>query len=559
MGSTSGIDLFKRAYSCVALVFSVTLVMGLIFTGQTKLSADIHPAAAFLVLWIAIGWLTMVEGGQGSLVGLAPVQRDLYEHTHTLAHKCTQLCHDGDNLDRYLLGRQFMVVLVVFCVNMSGAPTADAELWGLPGWLQNMMLTSGMAMILFTCMVGQLNSQVNGCSCMLDYINNWFAVITLWVAMAIEFSGLLHASYLIQMLVAAMAGKPIESNEPPRSGAQELFFWGRCLMSLGILAFCFAVTLNALFNDKTTIWEFFPAGASVVIFFLLMCVIGMLEGMQIAFFAVAKVTKEERGSSIFAKKTCDLLFMGKGKNLAGFMIGRQLCVVSCMFFVARITSVEIEAGEDNIFGVGQGAQELFNTGLLGAVITTIVGSISWQLVASAFPIAFLSNPLVYVLLRICLLLESTGICHGAWVLASIHKKIAGFKRDEVYIGTAEERAARKKGDNSGALRSGPGHPLKLSGLPQMTNYQEYTLDQVDALEHDLRAHMDDVEEKLKLLEIQKRYLEKVAGLSSERDLMAAEISGKLLVPAPESDESSTEEANMETMNIDELPRNEFDV
>ena len=497
----SPLALFKKGYSSLALIFSIVLVMGLIFTEQTKLSGDVHPAVAFIVLWIAIGWLTMVEGGQGSLVGLAPVQRDLYENTHKLAHKCTSLAHNGDNLDRYLLGRQFMVVLVVFCVNMSGAPSADAELWGLPGWLQNMMLSSGLAMILFTCMVGQLNSQVNGCSCMLDYINNWFAVITLWVAMAIEFSGLLHASYLIQMLVAGLAGKPIESNEPPRSGIAALFFWARCLMSLAILAFCFAVTLVALFDGKTTIWEFFPAGASIVIFFILMCVIGMLEGMQIAFFAVAKVTKDERGDSFFAKKTCELLFRGKGKNLAGFMIGRQLCVVSCMFFVARITSVEIEDGEENIFGVGQTAQELFNTGLLGAIITTIVGSISWQLVASAFPIAFLSNPLVYVLLRICLLLESTGICHGAWVLASIHKKIAGFKRDEVYIGTAEERAARQKGDNDTQLRYGPGHPVKLPTFPDM-EFTQYSVAQMNALEHDLQEHLRDVEEKLKRLQAQ---------------------------------------------------------
>jgi hypothetical protein len=228
----------------------------------------------------------------------------------------------------------------------------------------------------------------------------------------------------------------------------------------------------------------------------------MLEGMQIAFFAVAKVTKEERGDSFFAKKTCELLFRGKGKNLAGFMIGRQLCVVSCMFFVARITSVEIEDGEDNIFGVGQTAQELFNTGLLGAVITTIVGSISWQLVASAFPIAFLSNPLVYVLLRICLALEATGICHGAWVLAAIHKKIAGFKRDEVYIGTAEERAARQKGDNDTQLRFGPGHPVKLPTFPDM-EFTQYSVAQMNALEHDLQEHLRDVEEKLKRLQAQR--------------------------------------------------------
>merc|ERR1711933_475873 len=95
-----------------------------------------------------------------------------------------------------------------------------------------------------------------------------------------------------------------------------------------------------------------------------------------------------------------------------------------------------------------GLQNFLNLGFQGALITTILGSISWQLVAGAFPVAFLSNIVTYILLRICLFLEATGICNGAWVLAGIHKSIAGFQRDEVYIGTAEERKARGMKDDS---------------------------------------------------------------------------------------------------------------
>jgi silicon transporter len=502
----SGLGLVKAVISCGLLIFSVSLIFGLMADGQTRISQDVHPALAFVVLIGGITWLTMVEGGQGSLVGLAPVNGELFKETHPKTYVCTKLAHSGDNLDRYLLGRQFMVVLTVFSVNMSAGPNADAELWGLPDWVINMFLGSGLAMILLTCMVGQLNSQVNGCSCMLDYINNYFAIFTLYVAMAIEFSGLLHASYIIQILVAQMAGKPIESNEPPRSGAVAAFFWFRCLMSLAILGFCLAATLDALFAGKTTIWEQIPTGVSVVLFFVLMCVVGLLEGMQIAFFAVARIPADERGNSIFAKKTCELLFKGRGENLAGFMIGRQLCVVSCMFVVARVTSIEIDDGEENIFGVSDGLQEFFNFGFLGAIFLTIAGSISWQLVASAFPLQFLANPLVYVFLRICLGLEATGLCQGAWVLAALHKKIAGFKRDEVYIGTAEERRAKQMGDNEDFIRSGPGHPIKLPAFPAMTGMEDYSIDQITSLEADLIEHMAEAEEKLRNIQHQKAIL-----------------------------------------------------
>merc|ERR1712106_769695 len=206
-----------------------------------------------------------------------------------------------------------------------------------------------------------------------------------------------------------------------------------------------------------TMWEGIPPTVALVIFFILMSVVGMLEGMQIAFFAVAKLQASERGDSYFAKKTCDLLFKGGGNNLPGFMIGRQLMVVSCMFFVARVTSVSLEEDEENIFGVSDSAQELFNTGLLGALMLTILGSISWQLVASAFPLAFMRSPITYVLLRTCLGLECTGICQGAWVLAAVHKKISDFQRDEVYIGTAEERRKQEMSDDPNQLPIGAGH------------------------------------------------------------------------------------------------------
>jgi len=501
MNLSSPVNIFKGAYSMILLIFSVVIIMGLIATSQTNLSSDSHPAAAYVLIWVAVGWLTMIEGGQASLVGLAPVNAELYRESHPIAYKCTKITNAGDNLDRYLLGRQFMVVLTVFSVNMSGGPLGDAELWGFPSWVSGIFLQSGLAMILFTCNVGQLNTQVNASHCMLDYVNTYFGLFTLYVAMAIEFSGLLHASYLVQMLVAALAGQKIKSKEDPRSVGGSLFFYGRCFASLAILIGCFAVTLQALFKDKTTMWEGVPAWLAVVVFFFLMSVVGMLEGMQIAFFAVARIPASERGDSMWAKKTCELLFRGEGYNMPGFMIGRQLCVVSCMFFIARVTSVDIGVdevtglAEDNIFGVNDGLQELFATGLLGALITTICASISWQLVASAFPIAFLSNPITYFLLRLCLLLEMTGLCGAAWLIAAVHKSIAGFQRDEVYIGTAEERAKGEMGDDTGHLPVGIGHMAKLPGFAENApkslkklmakdpSIAEYINNQVDNMEN----------------------------------------------------------------------------
>ena len=160
---------FQAFYSTTLLILLTGLILASIFTEQTNLSADVHPAVAFVVLIAGVVWLTMVEGGQGAIVGLTPVQHDLYKESHPTTYKVTTLAHKGDNLDRYLLGRQFMVILIVFSINMAAEPQADAEFENLPSWMVNVFLASGIAMILFTNMVGQLNSEINSCHCMLDY------------------------------------------------------------------------------------------------------------------------------------------------------------------------------------------------------------------------------------------------------------------------------------------------------------------------------------------------------------------------------------------------------
>lgn len=380
------------------------------------------------------------------MVGLPPIPREMYKESHPLTHKICELGHKGDNLERYLLGRQFMVVFIVFFINKSAAPlTADAAVFGLPDWMTTIFLQTGVAMILFTAQIGQLAAQCNASHMMLDYVNNHFMLFTLYVSLAIEFSGILHASYVIQYTIAKLAGKPVESKEPARNMLQSAFFWGRCLMSCAVLTYAIVVTLTALFEGKTTMWESIPNSVAVVLFFLLMNVVGLLEGMQIAFFAVAKLPKEQQGDAKCAKMTCDVLFADGGRNLPGFMIGRQICVVGCMFVVARVCTLNVEVGTgNNVLGVSDGVQSFFNTGLLAALITTIIGSIAWQLVASNFPIAFLSNPIVYFFLRWCLFLEATGICSGAWVLARVAELVSGWKTDEHYIGTAEDR---KKGQS----------------------------------------------------------------------------------------------------------------
>ena len=125
--------------------------------------------------------------------------------------------------------------------------------------------------------------------------------------------------------------------------------------------------------------------------------------------------------------------------------------------------------------------------------------------------AFLSTPVTYVLLRFCLALEWTGLCQGSWVVARIHRKIVKFKRDEVYIGIAEERATkaitdpmRFDGDDEQKYDVVPGHMYPgVPTLPPDFKGVNRSMEEIEDLEKDLKEKQQEIEARLAHLEVQK--------------------------------------------------------
>jgi hypothetical protein len=425
------IDSFKYIYSFILLLFCVTMVMACIFTSQsTAVSYNIHPVGAFFLFWFLVGWLALIEGGQGCIVGLQPVDKAKYADSHMVSHMVTELAHRGDNLERFIIGRQFLVVLVIFLINICGSATKGADPLGLPKLWNDIFLENGVAMIMTVIVIGQLTSQVNAAVCLLDFINNYLMLFTTHLSLWIECSGLLHCVYLVQILFSKLSGTTMETEEPRRSMISRVFFWTRVMGSTALLGFCLAVTLQALFDGNSGMWEGVPTWASVVIFITFLCLVGLMDGMQIAAFALMNVPDEELHQHSVAYTNCQLMF--SGQNLQSFLIGRQVFVASLMFIVARIASINGPEGYV-IFGVPGAVQGFFNTGLLGSVVLTIVGSLVWRIVASSYPLAFMSNPMVYIVIRMCLIVEGSGLCKASWGIAHFHKYFCDMKPDEIYL------------------------------------------------------------------------------------------------------------------------------
>jgi len=179
---------------------------------------------------LGVLWMSMVEGGQCSMVGLPPIDRELYKESHPITHQITSVGHKGDNLDRYLMGRQFMVIFINFTISLCGSPLEGASVLGLPGWVSDIFLGSGIAMVLTVVTIGQLTAQVNASHCMIDYIDTHFMTFTLYVTLIIEMTGVMHVCYLIRDLFYYAAGKPVATNEPTTRSSPGTFPLGTCFL-----------------------------------------------------------------------------------------------------------------------------------------------------------------------------------------------------------------------------------------------------------------------------------------------------------------------------------------
>lgn len=444
----TALELFKYVYSTALLVFCLVIVAAAMFQRQTTATGDfsIPPIAAFLIFWFLLAWLAMMEGGLNCMVGLQPINKAFYTDSHSFTVRCTSLAHRGDNMERFIVGRQFLDLLSVFVTNFMVSAVSDASVLGLSETVSEAFLGSGLAVILVTIVFGQLTTQINAAHSMLDFVNNRVMLAITYLALTVEASGLLHAVYLIQISFAKLTGKPIESHEAPRTNASCAWFWFRVIVSTCMLIVSLVVTMFAIFDGQTTMWEGIPPAVSLVLLVVLILLTGMMEGLQIAFMAVVHWPDHELDKHATAHRNCRLVFAGK--NLQTFLIGRQIFQTFVMFFIARIMTVKVSEG-DNLLGVSDGLQKFFNTGLLGALFSTILASLAWRVIASTFPLAFLSNPMSSAIIHFCLLVEKSGVCYSAWLTAAVLRRLTGYKLDEDYLAKNTPKYDLELGDQEG--------------------------------------------------------------------------------------------------------------
>lgn len=186
-----GIKFFQYFYSSLLLIFSVALLMSSM--AQAPGHGHLFGIISILIFWILIMYLGCLEGGQNALVGLQTAPPSRYRKSHPCTAKAVEITSHGNNLQRFLMGRQLLIIFLIFGVTSVGNISDQCSLLvPLPWILSYLFCKLGLALILVTILLGQVTCQILSTKYMREFINNRIFLLTVYLALGIECSGVLH-------------------------------------------------------------------------------------------------------------------------------------------------------------------------------------------------------------------------------------------------------------------------------------------------------------------------------------------------------------------------------
>eukprot|EP00090_Calanus_glacialis_P034475 TRINITY_DN57_c0_g1_i1.p1 TRINITY_DN57_c0_g1~~TRINITY_DN57_c0_g1_i1.p1 ORF type:complete len:241 (-),score=63.54 TRINITY_DN57_c0_g1_i1:235-957(-) len=221
----------------------------------------------------------------------------------------------------------------------------------------------------------------------------------------------------------------------------------RFVGSLCLLIFSGVVTCYAIWAQKTSMWKAVPGWVSLIIFIMVLFLLGIMEGLQIALVELKRQEPESYKNSHPKAYRLGQYAM-QGDNVERFLMGRQVFVVCCVFFAAKLTTIHGNSESGFLFYVPDWVQALFlETGLLACVVVVIIAQLMPQIVASLYPTQFLELLVMRPAYWACIILETSGVTHICWVLAWGMGKMFRMKEEVTADGVQMDKFGNK--DNQG--------------------------------------------------------------------------------------------------------------
>ena len=163
-----GITKFFKSLLCerirlvvCSIVVALLIIVDIIGIVNGWMVLDVHPVLAFVLLIGALLILAMVEALHYSCVSMEKLDVSHLKETHPTCVACQELINTPDKVKRFLNGRQFFVIFVVFLIaQLTNFPGFPKDFGGFSEGFNYFLSKSGIPGVALVLTVGQLISQL---------------------------------------------------------------------------------------------------------------------------------------------------------------------------------------------------------------------------------------------------------------------------------------------------------------------------------------------------------------------------------------------------------------
>ena len=190
------LDIWRYFISTAITLASCVLVVYAIGEGYAQLPGP--PLVLYIIFVSVLVLLAYLEGLQVAILALEHIDPESLRDKYPRAYKTQKLAmaRQGLNVQRFLVGRQFFVVFVVFlCAQLTTYPTMPMH--GVPEWAFIAVIDTGLPGAFIVLAFGQLMPQLIAASHPKTFMNMYFTREVVLIALGFESVGITHFSWLL--------------------------------------------------------------------------------------------------------------------------------------------------------------------------------------------------------------------------------------------------------------------------------------------------------------------------------------------------------------------------
>jgi hypothetical protein len=401
----------------------------------------------FIIFCFCLTLVAYLEGLQVAILNCEHVDPEEFKESHPRAYKLMVSCREGNNVERFLVGRQFFTIFVMtLMAQVTSFP--DISHLSVPDAVWFIFIATGLPGAMVVTTIGSLQPQLLAAKDPWNFLNLRGSYSTLMLCYGLEKSGI--CTHFAWMLIGILRKTLFRSEIPPKTmhfgdmtTKDRVVDFVKYIVSFCVLTMYFIYLMYGMWTGESLLGQTgLPSPVVFLCFAFCIFFLAMLEGLQVAILVRENKNPAEnnypethpRAHSLMKRATFE-------KNVRRFLIGRQFFVIFVVFLINQCTIYP----DIQKFGVNSILWFfVIQLGLPTALNVLCFGQLPAQLLANQDPMLFMNRLGPRTTLEVCLFTEITGVAHFSWVAAAIsmatwfkvdhHRKnkkpIPGFEGDE---------------------------------------------------------------------------------------------------------------------------------